>query len=40
MITHRFSFSDYLDAYHAIEESDGRYLKVLIDLDEMCPDTE
>ena len=33
MITHRFPFSDYLAAYHAIEESGGRYLKVMIDLD-------
>lgn len=33
MITHRFPFERYLDAYHAIEESDGHYLKVMIDLD-------
>ena len=32
MITHRFSFEHYLDAYHAIEESNGNYLKVMIDL--------
>jgi L-iditol 2-dehydrogenase len=32
MITHRFSFDHYLDAYHAIEESNGHYLKVMIDL--------
>src|SRR5262249_27176537 len=28
MITHRFDFNDYLDAYHAIEHSSGNYLKV------------
>lgn len=33
MITHRFPFDRYLDAYHAIEESGGNYLKVMIDLD-------
>lgn len=33
MITHRFSFDDYLAAYHAIEESNGEYMKVMIDLD-------
>jgi L-iditol 2-dehydrogenase len=33
MITHRFRFDDYLDAYHAIEDSNGNYLKVMIDLD-------
>ncbi len=32
MITHRFPFSQYLDAYHAIEASNGEYLKVMIDL--------
>ena len=32
MITHRFDFSDYLAAYHAIENSDGRYMKVMIEL--------
>jgi L-iditol 2-dehydrogenase len=32
MITHRFPFSEYLDAYHAIEASNGEYLKVMIDL--------
>jgi L-iditol 2-dehydrogenase len=33
MITHRFAFDRYLEAYHAIEESNGQYLKVMIDLD-------
>ena len=33
MITHRFPFDHYLDAYHAIEESKGNYLKVMIELD-------
>lgn len=33
MITHRFPFSRYLDAYHAIEESIAGYLKVMIELD-------
>ncbi|MEO8392683.1 MAG: alcohol dehydrogenase catalytic domain-containing protein [Chloroflexota bacterium] len=33
MITHRFRFDDYLEAYHAIEASNGNYLKVMIDLD-------
>ncbi|QPC82622.1 alcohol dehydrogenase catalytic domain-containing protein [Phototrophicus methaneseepsis] len=33
MITHRFAFEDYLDAYHAIEDSNGHYLKVMIELD-------
>jgi L-iditol 2-dehydrogenase len=32
MITHRFPFDHYLDAYHAIEESKGEYLKVMIEL--------
>ena len=32
MITHRFPFDKYLDAYHAIEASKGEYLKVMIDL--------
>lgn len=32
MITHRFPFDRYLDAYHAIEESGGNYLKVMIEL--------
>ncbi len=33
LITHRFAFADYLEAYHAIEASQGRYMKVMIDLD-------
>jgi threonine dehydrogenase-like Zn-dependent dehydrogenase len=32
MITHRFSFDRYLDAYHAIEDAHGEYLKVMIEL--------
>lgn len=32
MITHRFPFERYLDAYHAIEQSNGHYLKVMIEL--------
>lgn len=32
MITHRFPFDRYLDAYHAIENSKGEYLKVMIEL--------
>lgn len=32
MITARFAFKDYLSAYQAIEESQGRYMKVMIDL--------
>ena len=32
MITHRFPFEDYLHAYQAIESSDGKYMKVMIDL--------
>ena len=33
LITHRFKFEQYLDAYHIIEESNGRYMKVMIELD-------
>lgn len=33
LITHRFEFEDYLDAYHAIEDSGGKYMKVMIELD-------
>ncbi len=33
LITHRFKFEQYLDAYRAIEESHGRYMKVMIDLE-------
>ncbi len=32
MITHRFPFADYLAAYHAIEVSNGNYLKVMVEL--------
>lgn len=32
MITHRFPFADYLAAYHAIEASNGNYLKVMVEL--------
>ena len=32
MITHRFPFQDYLKAYHTIVDSQGRYMKVMIDL--------
>lgn len=32
MITHRYAFEDYLEAYHAIEASGGNYLKVMIEL--------
>jgi L-iditol 2-dehydrogenase len=33
LITHRFAFEQYLEAYHAIEESNGEYMKVMIDLE-------
>ena len=33
LITHRFKFEQYLDAYHTIEESNGHYMKVMIELD-------
>jgi L-iditol 2-dehydrogenase len=33
LITHRFKFDQYLDAYHAIEASNGEYMKVMIELD-------
>jgi L-iditol 2-dehydrogenase len=32
MITHRFPFDAYAEAYQAIDESDGKYLKVMIEL--------
>jgi L-iditol 2-dehydrogenase len=32
LVTHRFTFEQYLDAYHTIEESNGEYMKVMIDL--------
>lgn len=34
MITHRYTFDDYLEAYHKIETSAGNYLKVMIELDD------
>ena len=33
MITQRFAFDNYLDAYKAIEDAKGEYLKVMIELD-------
>lgn len=33
LITHRFKFESYLKAYHTIEESQGKYMKVMIELD-------
>jgi L-iditol 2-dehydrogenase len=33
LITHRFAFEDYLQAYHTIEQSNGQYMKVMIELD-------
>ena len=33
MITQRFAFDNYLDAYQAIEDAKGEYLKVMIELD-------
>lgn len=33
MITHRFSFDEYLKAYETIEASKGHYMKVMIELD-------
>jgi L-iditol 2-dehydrogenase len=32
MVTHRFDFKNYLEAYEAIESSGGQYIKVMIDL--------
>ena len=32
LVTHRFKFEEYLDAYHTIEESNGEYMKVMIEL--------
>lgn len=32
LITHRFGFDNYLDAYHAIEASNGEYMKVMIEV--------
>lgn len=33
LVTHRFKFEQYIDAYHAIENSNGEYMKVMIELD-------
>lgn len=33
LVTHRFKFEDYLDAYHTIEKANGEYMKVMIELD-------
>lgn len=33
LITHRFAFENYLDAYHTIERSKGVYMKVMIELE-------
>ena len=32
LVTHRFSFENYLEAYTTIESSGGQYMKVMIDL--------
>jgi L-iditol 2-dehydrogenase len=32
MVTHRFAFKNYQDAYKTIESSGGKYMKVMIDL--------
>ena len=33
LLTHRFAFEDYLQAYHMIERSNGEYMKVMIEID-------
>jgi L-iditol 2-dehydrogenase len=33
LITHRFGFSEYPEAYQAIEDSKGAYMKVMVELD-------
>jgi L-iditol 2-dehydrogenase len=33
LLTHRFAFDDYLEAYRAIEQSNGEHMKVMIELD-------
>jgi L-iditol 2-dehydrogenase len=33
LLTHRFAFDDYLQAYQAIERSNGEYMKVMIELE-------
>jgi threonine dehydrogenase-like Zn-dependent dehydrogenase len=32
IITYRFAIKDYLEAYRTIDSSDGRYMKVMIEL--------
>ena len=32
LVTHRFKFDDYLNAYQTIEDSNGEYMKVIIDM--------
>lgn len=32
MVTHRFAFTEYLEAYKAIDSSGGKYMKVMLDL--------
>ncbi len=32
LVTHRFAFEDYLQAYHTIERSNGEYMKVMIEV--------
>jgi L-iditol 2-dehydrogenase len=34
LITHRFDFEDYLEAYEMIEDSGGEYMKVMIELED------
>jgi len=33
LITHRFPFSHYMDAYHAIEAAQGKYMKVILEVE-------
>jgi len=33
LITHRFPFDHYLDAYHSIEAAQGKYMRVLMELE-------
>jgi len=33
LFTHRFRFDDYLEAYQTIEQSNGEYMKVMIELE-------
>jgi L-iditol 2-dehydrogenase len=33
LLTHRFAFKDYFQAYHTIEHSNGEYMKVMIKLE-------